>query len=171
MYPEAHMLQMTRTRLYANYSNGDLLYCAAKNNMMTVITFLAKEKGAAEWQNMMEGACSGGHLNLVELAIKNGRGLNWNWGMIEACKGGHRHIVQLMIDKGAYCLTFGLCSAYDAGHMEIAEMLACKYYVRFGDKPFIRRELMNRVKVKYLYLLQAKLPLDLARVALTYMFM
>ena len=48
----------------------------------------------------LNGACQGGHKDLVLFMIEKGAN-DWNWGLNGACQGGHKDLALLMIEKGA----------------------------------------------------------------------
>lgn len=48
----------------------------------------------------LEGACIGGHINVVKFAIKNGA-INYGTGMIRACQYNHIELVKMMMTYGA----------------------------------------------------------------------
>ena len=61
------------------------------------------ERGADGWNWGLHYACSGGHLNIVNLMIEKGAD-NWNSGLSGACMAYNTNIMGLMIKNGAiYC--------------------------------------------------------------------
>ncbi len=80
------------------------------------------KKGADEWNWGLEGACKGGHLDIIELMIDKGA----NWGLEGACKGGHLDIIELMIEKGAKDWNWGLEGACEGGHLDIIKLMIKK---------------------------------------------
>jgi ankyrin repeat protein len=83
-------------------------------------------------------ACSGGHLNIVELLVQKGADLNVQdqdsrTPLHLACDGGHLNIVELLVQKGAdlnvqdHAIP-GLPFTWhvDGGHLNIVELLVQK---------------------------------------------
>jgi ankyrin repeat protein len=79
-------------------------------------------KGANDWGRGLYGACQGGHRELVELMISKGAS-SWDWGLGGACEGGHRELIDLMISKGSNDLNTGLWHAHHYGHIDICELM------------------------------------------------
>ena len=46
-----------------------------------------------------------------------------NYGLEGACRGGHKEIVQLMLEKGAFILSWGMSGACRGKHKEIIQLL------------------------------------------------
>jgi ankyrin repeat protein len=63
------------------------------------------EKGADNWNRGLDGACFGGHLDIVKFMIEKGAN-EWNRGLFYACYGGHLDIVKFLIEKGANVCEF-----------------------------------------------------------------
>jgi hypothetical protein len=78
-----------------------------------------------DWNWGLEGACWGGHRDLVELMIDKGADL-WDEGLVAACRGGHRDLVEWMIDKGADDWNWGLEAACHGGHRDLVELMITK---------------------------------------------
>lgn len=72
--------------------------------------------------SILTGACAGGHLDIIDLAIANGANY-WNYGMVEACHYGHAEIVEYLLTLGANHINQGLVFAYYHGHMKIVDIL------------------------------------------------
>src|SRR5579872_1285340 len=73
----------------------------------------------------LEGACTGGHLDIVKLLISKGANC-WNFALPCACESGNVDIVELLISKGAYNWNGGLYSACYAGHFGMIELMISK---------------------------------------------
>ena len=58
------------------------------------------ENGATDWDDALNAACQGEHLELVKLMIENGA-TDWDAGLCSACQGGHLHLAEMMIGRGA----------------------------------------------------------------------
>lgn len=62
------------------------------------------EKGAISKYKLafygFEGACEGGHLDIVKLMIAHGAD-DWNHGLTYACISGNKEIINLIIYNGA----------------------------------------------------------------------
>jgi len=74
---------------------------------------------------VLENACQGGHMELVELMILKGA-KNWDRGLEGACRGGDMKCVKLMIQKGTKNWDRGLQYAYAYGHFEIVNLMMQK---------------------------------------------
>jgi hypothetical protein len=70
----------------------------------------------------LRGACSGGHIKIVDLMISYGAS-DFNGGLYEACVGGHIEIVRSMISHGATDFNHGLYEACVGGHIEIVRSM------------------------------------------------
>jgi hypothetical protein len=70
----------------------------------------------------LDGACRGGHEDLVELMIDKGT-TNFDDGLIAACEGGHKTLAKLMIAKGAIKINHGLYRASYRGFKELVELM------------------------------------------------
>lgn len=71
------------------------------------------------------GACKGGHRDIVELMIAEGRTC-WNLGMGHACRGGHIGIIDFMIANGATNWDLGLRNALVGNHFDVAEVMIAR---------------------------------------------
>jgi hypothetical protein len=75
------------------------------------------------YQNrVLEGACAGGHREMVLFALTN-RADSVDKGMWEAARHGHIEIVHLMITRGARDWNMGLSGACRGGHLDIARLM------------------------------------------------
>ena len=81
-------------------NKNDLLKKYCKNNQIMHIKSLMEQYSDLNWDDGLEGACKGGHMNIVKFMIEKGAN-NWNSGLYGACYGGHINIINLMIEKGA----------------------------------------------------------------------
>jgi ankyrin repeat protein len=79
-----------------NYNEA--LRGACKEHKTNMISLLAGKQVSWDWG--LAGACEGGHMDLVRMAIDNGA-TNWNRALVAACKGDQIGAAQAMIDKGA----------------------------------------------------------------------
>jgi len=70
------------------------------------INFFIK-KGTVDWNKGFEGACKGGHTDLVNMMLQKGAN-NWYLGLRGACEGGHLDLVDMMIEKGADYWNWGI---------------------------------------------------------------
>lgn len=84
------------------------------------------------YEVMLHGACHGGHLAIVELAISRGARY-WETGLAYACQGGHLAIAELMIANGAHHWHSAICNAYTGGSFEAVKLIAKR-----GDVPYHR---------------------------------
>lgn len=122
-------------RMKSNY--GTYIFGAGKTGNKKLIDFLMKKKFynlILFRQNVLYGACEGGHLELVkELAeyyIKSwvnyidsdGSSVLLNV-LYHACKGGNFECVIYIISELGYCHIEGLKGACEGGNMEILEYL------------------------------------------------
>lgn len=100
--------------------NGCLSTACQKNNKEMLI--LALMNGADDWNYTgFLGACKGGHLEMVQLIMKN-KNVNedtLNEGLEYACKKGYVNLVKFLITIGANNYNHGLISACIGGHKEI----------------------------------------------------
>jgi hypothetical protein len=104
-------------------NNGDLnenklIFDACKAGNMDIINIL--EDGVEDWDNGLCGACEGGHLAIVDLAIANGAGA-WNDGLRHACLGGKRDAANRMISCGASNFIPSLWAAFKSGCVELVD--------------------------------------------------
>ena len=76
-----------------------------------------------EWNWGMNGACRGGHIQLVELLIKKGANYNTSSAIYFASVGGNIEIVKLLINKGANDFNWGLAGACENDNIEIAKLM------------------------------------------------
>lgn len=89
------------------------------------------DRGANDWNGGLNGACEGGHLELVKIILsKNNRACTWwDYSLYKACIGGNIHIVKLMInpeitgDNGARDWNWGLYGACKFNHQNVAELM------------------------------------------------
>lgn len=80
------------------------------------------EKNDEAWNDGLYGACEGGHVNLVNLAIENGAN-DLEGGLLYSCVGGHVNTVNLMIEKGANNWNSVLFYACQSGNMDIVNII------------------------------------------------
>ncbi len=100
---------------------NDVLYGACKGGHMNIVKLMI-EKGAYEWDWGLYGACLASNESIVKLMIEKGAN-EWNWGLHNACKGGYESLVKLMIEKGANDWNMGLYGAYLGGHESIVKLM------------------------------------------------
>ena len=79
------------------WSNSILLEEYCRNNDIIKLRIIIKMD--LFWDDGLEGACRGGHIDMVKLMIEKGVKY-WNCGLHIACKGGHMDIVKLLIESG-----------------------------------------------------------------------
>lgn len=84
------------------------------------------EKGANDFNNMLQQACYLGYRDIASLAISKGATSNWNNELAMACSNGHRDIVLLMIDQGANNWNTGLHCADMRRHRELVILMITK---------------------------------------------
>lgn len=134
------------------YMNKYLGYACLYGNKRLIN--LMRKRGAHDTNYGLEGACEGGHIDIIKLMITQSPSdtyrvkskIMWDWGLRGACKGGHMEIVKLMINpfstdellnlihcisskKGATDWDYGLQGACEGGHIEIA-----KFMIELGAK-------------------------------------
>ncbi len=114
-----------RFEIYATESihNNSILfekYC--KNNDIIKIRKIIKIDIELNWNWGLEGACEGGHIDIIKFMIEKGAH-GWNMGLHYACLGGHLDIVKFVIEKGANCWNWGLEGACNGGHIDIVKFL------------------------------------------------
>jgi hypothetical protein len=73
----------------------------------------------------LDGACEGGHYELVRLLIDRGVN-NWNRGLYGACRGGRLDFANLMVANGANHWDAGLYLACRQNHQELAKLMVQK---------------------------------------------
>ncbi len=96
--------------------------CRNGNYLLIGGCFQNMNKNVQFWNDMMYGACLGGHMEIVKYMIEKGAN-NWNVGLYDACEGGHMEIVNFIIKKGADGWNWGLRGACQGGHMEIVKLI------------------------------------------------
>ncbi len=109
---------------------GDGLYGACFGGHIDLAKFMI-EKGADNWNRILDDAYKSGHRDMTELIIQNGLD-DWNFGLYGACFGGHMATVQLMIETGAKDLNCGLEGACEGGHIDIAKLMIDKGATKCG---------------------------------------
>ena len=84
----------------------------------------------------LEGACKGGHRDLVDLMISKGAN-DWGFALQAACEGGHRDLVDLIIEKGKEGTWWkgGLVWARKGGHGGLVHHLIRQMLVRGVEIP------------------------------------
>ncbi len=106
------------TKLFNACKNGDEEFV---NSLLNI-----------DWNKGLLGACFGGHIRLVKLAIKQGA-TDYNGGLRNACMSGHSDIVYFMLDKGANSYNNGLSEACYSGHIKLVELMISKGANTFND--------------------------------------
>ena len=84
----------------SKYYNSYLLLGYCQYNNVIKIRKIIKIKNLF-WDWGLEGACNGGHIDIVKLMIEKDA-KDWNSGLEGACQNNHIDIVTLMIEKGAH---------------------------------------------------------------------
>lgn len=136
----------------------DSMMCAARNGNLYLVEFFANKDqySLVEWNNGMNYAIIGGHLQIIEYFIQRGAN-NWydsmntaaeyghlwlveyfiakiitntavdyNKGMESAARGGQLNIVKYFVDKGANTWNSTMAEAIDAGDIDIIDYLISK---------------------------------------------
>jgi hypothetical protein len=77
-----------------------------------------------------DGACHGGHKELVKLLIRkirsSGNKVTWDTGLTEACRGGSKELALLMMENGAREFGWGLEEACRNNQKELALLMIQK---------------------------------------------
>lgn len=84
------------------------------------------------WNHALRGACYGGYLNMILLALRKGAN-DFNGGLIEACSAGNYNIAKWMIIKGASNIDSGLKHAMKNGHLYIVKYICNKWKDNIAD--------------------------------------
>lgn len=74
------------------------------------------------WNRGLRGACKGGHMDIINLMIKNGAN-DWDDGFEGACEGDRVDIAKLMVQKGATHFRQGLARACENRSLKIISFL------------------------------------------------
>lgn len=98
-----------------------IMYGACVGGYMSIIE-LAITYGASDWNNGLWSACKGGQVGVIEFMISRGA-CDFNEGMSGACKKGHLNAVKLMTDKGADNWDDALYNACYRGHLDIIKYM------------------------------------------------
>lgn len=95
-----------------------------KKRRMDIVNLMIYN-GADDFDCGLNGACQGGHLDIIDLMISKSIDTEviYNWGLQGACEGGHRDIIDLMISKGANSFNDGLDYASYMGHEDIVNFM------------------------------------------------
>jgi len=104
-----------------NFNKNIHLYEACVEKNYALVSSLLLEKDI-DVNFGLQGACKGGHMDLVQLMIDKGAN-NWNEGLLASCLGGHKDLAQFMIDKGANDFNRGLHRACIGGHEHMVQMM------------------------------------------------
>jgi hypothetical protein len=106
------------------YSWNCGLFSACSGGHLDLVNLMI-EKGADDWDWGLGGACRGGLLDLVNLMMEKG-GTDWTWGLRCACSGGHLDLGNLMIEKGATDWNWALFHACLGGHPDLVNLMISK---------------------------------------------
>lgn len=87
--------------------------------------------GPDNFEEVMQYAVEGGHIDIVRLLIQKGV-TNFNWAMVHAACRGHIDIVCLLIDEGATDFDGALRYAADGGHIDIVKLMIQKGVTNFN---------------------------------------
>ena len=111
---------------------NERLYKQCLDNNIAGVNLSINEQ--VDWNYGLEGACQGGHENLVLFMIEKGA-TAWNRGLYCACQGGHKDLALLMIKKGADDLNDGLYAACLRGHKDLVYLMIEKgaNYFTYGS--------------------------------------
>lgn len=80
------------------------------------------EKGATEWNRGMNGACSGGHLDIVKFMISKGA-TDFNSGLCYASRRGYVEVVKFLLSQGATNIDGCLNCACLCGDLDFAKTM------------------------------------------------
>lgn len=103
---------------YCNWSPMGHLYTYCKHGWIHAIIRCT----APQWESGFEGACRGGHREIIELVI-NRDITNRNNGLCYAARGDHRDIIDLFIAMGIGNLNSALYGAARGGHRATIDLL------------------------------------------------
>ena len=104
---------------YFDWEDG--LEYACRGGHMDIIKLII-EKGAQNWHCGFHGACLGDHIDIVKFLIKKGFN-DWNGGLSYACYDNNLDIVKLMIKKGANNWNYALRYACEGGNIDIVKLI------------------------------------------------
>lgn len=106
-----------------------------------VISEMIKNGDEINWELAFRGACSSGHIDVVNLLISKGVKC-WNTGLKYACLFGHVDVAELMISNGANNWDMGL---YNAGSFNfIISKESSELYRRNVKRLVIARILVSK---------------------------
>jgi hypothetical protein len=190
IYPEEYIMKNEIKRLYIKIYIDNILYYASKyNNKKLIDKCIKKEadinyslwsafykcinKNKANIYYGLQGACEGGHLDLVKFylekvakinilhigyAYKSGNKEiinlleqlykhNYEWALNGACLGGHIDLIKLCIEKGARNFNSCFYCLYIKGHIELVKIFMNKInlYEYFGKNLKIFKLLENKL--------------------------
>lgn len=95
---------------------------ASRYGRSEIIDVLVQDGFKVHWNNVLTGACIGGFIDLVKLAIANSAA-DLNTGLEQACYHNHMFTVQLLLESGVPNLDTGLTNACVMGHTKIVQLL------------------------------------------------
>lgn len=99
------------------------LYEVCKEGNKKGIKILIK-KGRINFQDGLEGACEGGHNDLVKMFIDKAQVYKQlNLALNYAAKGGHIEIIKFLINEGADILTCDSAGACEGGYTEVVDYM------------------------------------------------
>lgn len=102
----------------------DFFDVCEKGDMDHITSFCARQ-GYVNWDYGLRGACFGGHLDIVNLAILNGA-TELSSGLRNACYNGHFEIARFLISKGANNLNLALYDACYSGNIKLVKLMISK---------------------------------------------
>eukprot|EP01133_Synstelium_polycarpum_P012771 gene12771-14982_t len=125
-----YLLDLDQHRPVANWS-GDVLTAAAMNGHLETLQYLVgRVEQVNSWADLqrtdiMEAACNGGHLHVVEYIDRSNAGFQVDTSaMDEAARHGHYNIVEyLHIHRTEGCTTNALDKAVISGYEDIVRFL------------------------------------------------
>jgi hypothetical protein len=93
---------------------------ACKAGHLEVVKFLLPLIKDPLHASLMQSACSGGNVDIIDLLTSYGN-TSWEAGMTGASEGGHINIVKLMASRGATNWDNCLVCAADNGHLRVVQ--------------------------------------------------
>jgi hypothetical protein len=103
----------------------------ASRRYVHMLRLLRASKRSIDWNAVLLGACSGGHEDVLRLAVWNGADAHFT-GLYNACRHGHRHMVEGLISNGAWNINLGLAGACRGGNRDVALLMISKRCSRLG---------------------------------------
>jgi hypothetical protein len=110
-------------KLYSNTALEEKIRYLARYGLVSLVHAL----GATKKNEILSGACLGGHLELAEWVIEMGieelETRDWDWALKWACEGGHLRVAKWTVEMGARNWDWTLRWACVGGHLEVAKWL------------------------------------------------